>query len=171
MNIGNVGSSIEGQIAMLALETQAHEKEFERAERTAAREDLRSAIARDVDALKEQADAQLRGAIVEGALSIAGSALSGWGATKECDKPTWQSVTGKGLSELAKPIGGLAGHTYAAADAKNAQGAEEDAKSRIDDAKSAISSADAAQSNALEFLRSVARSDSATNVAILSNLA
>lgn len=161
-------TSIADEVALLLLETQERQKENEREQLSLARAEFSVALKDEVEALKSQADATFRGALVQGSLSMAGAGMSLWGAGRKLDK-TWQGTLGHGLDMLAEPLGKAASKTYAAADAKSAEGAQTAAKWQLDDARDALRDADSAQDKTLDWLSSMIDRDAATMSAILSN--
>lgn len=198
MNVGSIGSSgstyasldtsietsefnsVSGQLAVLMLESQEQRKQLEQEQLASAREDFSQALAAEVTALQEQADAAFRGALVQGSLSIAsaGFGLANVKANadfaKSCpelvpDKTTYVGVTSQGLDRLAQPLGAVAGSTYGAADAKSAQGLQQAAQWQLDDARDAVKDAEGLQDKALDWLSSMVDRDAATASAILAN--
>lgn len=163
-----VVTSLSGELAVLMLNTQEQQKQIEKQELASARHDFSEALADEVQALRAQADAAFSGALVSGAMSVAGSGLSLWGLAREEEKP-WQAVAGAGLVNASEPIGAMVGKTYGAADAKSAQGLEEAAKWQIDDARDALGSTRKLQDKALDWLSSIVDRDAATTAAILAN--
>jgi hypothetical protein len=170
-------SSVSGQLAVLMLNSQEQQKQIDQQELASARAEYKNALADEVSALREQADAQFQGALVQGSISIASAGFGlehvnrnvGMPAGRE--KSTWEGETSKGLGQLAQPLGAMAGNTYAAADAKSAQGQEESAKWRMDDARDAKKDAEALQDKALDWVSSMVDRDAATTAAVLSNKA
>lgn len=168
-------NSVSGQLAVLMLDSQEQQKQIEQQELASARADYKNALADEVSALREQADAQFRGALVQGGISIASAGFGLVHVGRNVDMPpdkemsTWQGETSKGLGQLAQPLGAVAGNTYGAADAKSAQGAEESAKWRIDDARDAKKDAEALQNKALDWVSSMVDRDAATTASVLSN--
>jgi hypothetical protein len=166
-------TSVSGELAVLMLESQEHQKEVEREQLASARHDFSEALADEVEALRDQADAGFRGAVLTGSLSVASSGLGIWGDVRSagdhpCKNP-WQSRVGDGLGQLSKPLGDVASKTYGAADAKSAEGAAQAAKWRIDDSRDALQDASSLQNKALDWTSSMSEREAATMTAILSN--
>jgi hypothetical protein len=165
-------TSVSGELAVLMLDTQEQQKQQDREQLNAARQDFTEALLREVDALREQAHAAFVGACFEGATAVASGGFGIAGALSEPGtqgKPSWQSATSDGLGRLAHPLGAQVGTNYGAADAKSASGAEEAAKWQIDDCRTAIKDADGLQNKALDWASSMSDRDAATTTAILSN--
>jgi hypothetical protein len=166
-------TSVSGELAVLMLDSQEHQKEVDRQQLASARHDFSEALANEVEALRDQADAAFRGAMLTGSLSLASTGLQAWGDVRSegkdpCKNP-WQSRVGDGLGGLSKPLGDAVGKTYGAANAKSAAGAQEAAKWQIDDSRAALKDADALQNKALDWTSAMADRDAATMTAILSN--
>ena len=187
MNVGNIGSggnqflsldadgipqgsftSVSGELAVLMLNSQEQQKQLQHEQLDSARRDFTEALNDEVQALKDGADAAFRGALFQGAMTIASSGLGVSAALSKCDHP-WQAPVAKGLGDLAQPLGTVVGTSYGAANAKSAQGVEEAAKWRLDDAHDAIKKADELQNKALDWASSMSDRDAATTTAILSN--
>ncbi len=164
----NEVTSLSGQLALLVLDSQEQQKQIAHEQLANARHDFSEALADEVQSLRDEADAAYRGALVSGALSIAGSGLSAWGTESG---PTWQKEVGDGLSRLSAPAGTVVGTNYGASEAKAAQGAQEAAKWQIDDAQDELGSARDLQNKALDWTSSMADRDAATTAAILANKA
>lgn len=164
-------SGMSEELAVLLLESEEHQKEMHREELASARDDYRTALAHEVQSLREEADAKFRGALVQGTLAAASGAAGVYGAASlpESAQTNWQLEASQGLGRLSEPLGGFAGKTYALADAKAAQGNEEAARWRLDDAREATKAADAHQSKTLDWLGSMVDRDAATTAAILAN--
>jgi hypothetical protein len=171
-NVGQSAfTSVSGELAVLMLENQQHQKQLEHDELSSARQDYGQALSNEVQSLRDQADASFRGALLQGSLAAASGAAGAWAAGAEC-KPgerTWQGATSDALGKLAEPMGKLVSKTFGAADAKSAQGAEEAARWQIDDAQSAVKDADGLQSKTLDWASSMSERDASTMSAILSN--
>jgi hypothetical protein len=161
-------TSVSGELAVLMLETQEQQKQSDRDQLQSARHDFSDALADEVQALRDQADATFRGALFAGATAIASGGMGAWAAGRDCEKP-WQGAVGDGLGKLSEPLGAAIGKNYGAANAKSAQGAEEAAKWQIDDARDASKNAKGLQDKALDWVSSMADRDAATTAAILSN--
>jgi hypothetical protein len=169
-NVSHGGvTSMSGELAVLMLENQEQQKDIAREELASARHDFSEALADEVQALRDQADAAFRGAIFTGAMSLAGSGLQVWGTARDCKEVPWQTSVGAGLNKLAEPLGGMVGKTYAAADAKAAAGVQQSAKWQMDDARDARAEAGKLQDKALDWVSSMADRDAATTAAILAN--
>jgi hypothetical protein len=162
-------SSIASEVAVLLLETQENQKQSEREQISMARAEFSDALEDEVEALKAEADAGFRGAMLQAGLTVAGAGLSLWGVGRELERATWQEKAGEGLDHMAKPLGEMASKTYARADAKSAEGVETAAKWQLDDARKALDDANASQTKALDWLGSIVDRDAATMSAILSN--
>lgn len=158
------------RLAVLMLETQEASKEADRQMLSEARRDFVDALDEEVQALKDQADAQFRGAMVSAGLAVAGGALAAWDATLDCER-SWQGATSQGLFRSAQPIGEAVGNNYGSADARSAQGAGQLAQVDMDAARSNLDDADQLQDKALDWASQVATSEAATANAILSNMA
>ena len=190
-------NSVSGQLALLMLDSQEQQKQIHEQEQAAAREDFTRELAKEVDSLRDQAEAALRSALVQGSLSIASAgfgianvkanadlqananaqadaaaASEGAADAAHCilpDKTTYAGVTAQALSNLAQPIGTYVANNDGAADAKAAQGQEEVAKWRLDAARDGAKDAKALQEKALDWVSSMLDRDAATMTAILSN--
>jgi len=160
-------TSLSGELALLMLENQEQQKEIAHEQLASARHDFSEASADEVQSLRDEADAAYRGALVSGAISIAGSGMSAWG-TAGCES-SWQTEVGKGLSELSKPLGAMVGTNYGASEAKSAQGAQEAAKWQMDDARDTFAAAGDLQDKALDWASTMVERDAATTAAILAN--
>jgi hypothetical protein len=167
-NVHGGVTSLSGELAVLMLENQEQQKDSAREGLASARHEFSEALADEVQALRDQADAEFRGAMFSGAMSIAGSGLEAWGATRDCQNP-WQERLGAGLDKLSGPLGKMVGTSYGAANAKSAQGLEEAAKWQIDDARDARGDASKLQDKALDWVSSMVDRDAATTAAILAN--
>lgn len=165
----SVFTSTSARLALLLLENQEHQKETEHQELSSARADYREALAGEVQALRDGADAAFRGALVQSAIAAAAGAASIAGACSSGETAQWEGATGKALGSLAEPIGKLAGFSYASADAKAQQGLQETAKWRLEDARDSLKDSNAAQDKTLDWLGSMNERDAATTTAILSN--
>jgi hypothetical protein len=161
-------TTLSGELAVLMLDTQEHQKQLAQEQLANARQDFSEALAAEVHALHEQADATLRGAILSGSLAAVGAGVSAWGAGRDVEKP-WQEPVGKGLSDLAQPMGSVVAKNYGSADAKSAEGAQQAAKWQIDDSRAVRSDAGVLQDKALDWLSSMVDRDAATTAAILAN--
>lgn len=161
-------TTLSGELAVLMLDTQEQQKQLAQEQLASARQDFSEALAAEVHALHEQADATFRGALLSGGLTVVGASVSAWGVGRDVEKP-WQEPVGKGLSDLSQPIGTAVGKNYGSADAKSAEGAQEVAKWQIEDARAARSDADQLQGKALAWLSSMVDRDAATTAAILAN--
>lgn len=161
-------TGLAGELAVLMLERAEQQKTLQRDQLSLARQEYEDALNAEVEALKEQADATFRGAALQAGLSVAGSGASLWGLAREQEN-TWQERLGAGLGSLAAPLGTAFSRTYAAADAKSAEGEQTAAKWQLDDAKKELDDAKANQDKALEWLGSVVDRDAATMTAILAN--
>jgi hypothetical protein len=162
-------TSIATEVAVLLLETQENQKQSEREQLSLARQEFSRALDDQVTALKAEADAGFRGALVQGGLALAGCGMSLWGIGRESKTTTWQEKLGDGLDHLAEPLGKAAGTNYGAANAKSAEGEAEAAKWQLDDARQALRDANASQGKALDWLGSMVDRDAATMSAILAN--
>lgn len=163
-----VATTLSGELAVLMLDTQEHQKQLAQEQLASARQDFSEALAAEVHALHEQADAAFRGAILSASLTVAGAGVSAWGVGRDVEKP-WQEPVGHGLSQLAQPMGSVASKNYGAADAKSAEGAQQAAKWQIDDSRAARTDAGELQNKALDWLSSMVDRDAATTAAILAN--
>jgi hypothetical protein len=161
-------TSMSGELAVLMLENQEQQKDIAREELASARHDFSEALADEVQALRDQADATFRGAMFSGAMTIAGSGMNVWATARDCKEP-WQQQVGGDLNALSQPLGAMVGKTYAGADAKSAQGLEEAAKWQIDDARDARGDASKLQDKALDWASSMVDRAAATTAAILAN--
>lgn len=163
-------TSLSGQLALLVLDSQEQQKQIAHEQLASAQHDFSEALADEVQSLRDQADAAYRGALVSGALSIAGSGMSVWGT--ECgSSATWQKEVGDGLSRLSSTAGTVVGTNYGASEAKSAQGAQEAAKWQIDAARDDRGAARDLQNKALDWTSSMVDRDAATTAAILANKA
>lgn len=162
-------TSVACEIAVLALETQENQKQSDRQQLSLARAEFSEALDDEVEALKAEADAGFRGAMLEAGLTVVGAGMSVWGAARGVKEPTWQGKSGDGLDHLAKPLGAVVGKNYGAANAKSAEGVETAAKWQLDDARKGLDDANSAQSKALDWLGSTVDRDAATMSVILSN--
>ena len=167
MNIDNVGS----RISVLILETQENNKEVDRMLLDSARQDYADALDDQVAALRAQADATFKGALVESSLVAVSGGLGAWGAARDCPDKAWQTRAAPIVGDLAEPLGTMAGHDYGGADAKRAEGELQQARWEIDDLNDNRQEAEQAQDKALEWSASLTESDAATTRAVLSNLA
>jgi hypothetical protein len=168
-NVHGGVTSLSGELAVLMLENQEQRKDSAREELASARHDFSEAVADEVQALRDQADATFRGAMFSGAMSLAGSGMEAWGSISDCEKNPWRQRLGAGLDKLSTPVGSMVGKTYGGADAKSAQGAQQAAKWQIDDARDARSDAGKLQDKALDWVSSMVDRDAATTAAILAN--
>jgi hypothetical protein len=166
-------TSVAGQLAVLMLENEQTQKDADRESLSSAREAFAEALADEVAALREQADATRTGALVEGSIGVASGALGVWGSARECDEleNPWQGPASAGLGKLADPLGQYASHNHGAADAKSAQGVQALASWEVEDRRQDIQAAGALQDKALDWLSSQIGQDAATTAAILSNKA
>ena len=164
-------NSVSAQLAVLVLDHQEQQQQLAHDEQQLARKDYRDAIDSEVHALREQADAAFRGAVVEGGISAASACFSFANAGCEAGRTTYSGATAKGLGDAARPLGALVSNTYGAADAKSAQGRQESAKEHIDDAREVLKNAEARDDKTLDWLSSMFDRDAATTTAILSNKA
>ena len=162
-------SDMAAEVAVLMVETQENQKQSDRVQLSAARAEFSEALRDQVAELKSAADAVVRGAMLQAGLSTAGAGLELWGAGRADVENPWQGKAGKGLGDLAEPLGRFAGKSYGEANAKSAEGAQTTAKWQLDDAKKAIDNADTKQGKALDWLGSMLDQDAATMTAILSN--
>lgn len=162
-------TDLASEVAVLMLESQERRKETEREQLSVARAEFSAALEDEVAALKAEADAGFRGAVLQAGLSVAGSGLSLWGVGRELKQVTWQEKAGDGLGKLAAPLGEMVSRNYGAANAKSAEGAQAAAKWQLDDARKALDDANASQTKALDWLGSMVDRDAATMSAILSN--
>jgi hypothetical protein len=166
MNVNGIGT----QLAILILETEQSKQELDRARLDDARQDFAQALSDEVQALREQADAQLRGALVEGSATLLSGGLAAGSAALECDGEAL-GLAAKTTGDLAEPLGSMFGHTYGGADAKRAQGAGQQARWEIEDLRGNLSQSGGAEDRALGWSASLGESDAATTRAVLSNLA
>ncbi len=166
-------TSVAGQLAGLMLENEETHKQIDRDGLTNARTAYAVALADEVEALREQADAARTGAIVSAGIGVAAGALGVWGSARECEELNnpWQSPAADGLGKLAGPLGAYAGRNYGAADAKSASGAREQASWEIDDLRKDIKGADATQDKALDWVSNMVSQDAAITTSILANKA
>lgn len=162
-------TSLSGELALLMLDSQEQQKEIAHEQLASARHDFSEGLANEVQSLRDEADAAYRGALVTGAISIAGSGMSAWGT--DAGDSSWQKVAGDGLSQLSKPVGTMVGTNYGASEAKSAQGAQEAAKWQMDDARDTFGAARDLQNKALDWTSSMVERDAATTAAILANKA
>ncbi len=167
MNVDNVGA----RISVLILETQENSREVDRMLLDSARQDYAEALNHQVEALRDQADATLRGAVFEGVAVAYSGVLGAWGAAEECPDTAWQTHASSLVGGLAKPLATIVGHDYGGADAKAAEGALQQARWEIDDLKENRQEAEQAQDKALDWSASLNESDAATARAVLANLA
>jgi hypothetical protein len=167
MNVSDIGA----RISVLIVETQQTHKEVDRVLLDSARQDYAGALNDEVAALRDQADATFQGALVEGSLVAISGGLGAWGAARDCPDKAWQTRAAPIVGDLAKPLGTLAGHDYGGADAKAAEGAQQQARWEIDDLSGNRQQAEQVQDKALEWSASLTESDAATTRAVLSNLA
>lgn len=168
----NTFTSVSGELAVLMLDTQEQQKQFDHERLDAARHDFTEALHHEVEALREEAHAAFVGACFEGGMAVASGGFGVAGALSDQGKlgrASWQSATSDGLGKLAHPLGTMVGTNYGAADAKSASGAEEAAKWQIDDCRDALKDADGVQNKALDWASSMSDRDAATTAAILSN--
>jgi hypothetical protein len=165
---GSEALSVSGQLAVMMLETQEHQKAVDRDMMMSARANFEDALKDEVAALKASADAARNGAWLEAGLGVVGCGTSVVGAL---DKDKALSALGTGLSESAKPLGTVAGTSYGTANAKSAEGLQQAAKWQIEDCRDAVKDADALQDKALDWASSMSDRDAATMTAILSNKA
>lgn len=162
-------TSMSGELAVLMLENQEQQKDIAREELASARHDFSEALADEVQALRDQADAEFRGAMFSGALSMAGSGMEAWASTRDCPNGSQQQRLADAFNKLSGPLGQMVGTSYGSADAKSAQGLEEAAKWQIDDARDARGDASKLQDKALDWASSMVDRDASTTAAILAN--
>jgi len=176
-------NSLSEELAVMLLNREEQQKHSEHEEVAAAREGYRAALANEVQALRNRADAEFRGALVEGGLAAASGTLGVIGAVQghqndlrreaahlaADQRPDLRTVLSDGLGKLAQPAGTLASHNHEDANAKSAEGQEEQAKWRMDDSRDAIKEAKELQNKALDWVSSMLDRDAATTTAILSN--
>lgn len=170
---GPTFTSLTGRLAVLALETQEAQQEAQRQLLAAARRDFTEALSEEVQALRDQADAALRGAVFEGALVIASGALQVGAGLEDCEseKEKWMAPAGRALSGLAQPLGAVVSHDYGAANAAQAGGEQQQASWEVADLRDALKTSDAAQDQVLSWASSMTEREADAARAILSNMA
>lgn len=147
----------------------------------AAREAQQRALAREVRSMHEAADAIRDGAILQGALSVAGGAAQCAGSTGQVgDTPNtpysgWRPVEAGGiaLSKSAEPAGDLVGdatRAHAEARAREARGDGEAAESRADEARQHRDRVERHTDTVLQLIESTLEGEQQTNLAILGNV-
>lgn len=161
-------TSVSEQLAVLVLNQQEQQKQIHHEELASARQDYQASLSNEVSALRDQADAQFTGALVQSGLT----ALSSYyGISSAVDGDKLEGEVSKAYGGLAQPLGNLVASNHGAADAKSAEGQMATAKDRIDDARDALKNADTLQNKATDWVSSMIDRDAATTSAILANKA
>jgi hypothetical protein len=163
------------ELALLALyvEADAVMGEAHREAKEQARTEQRAAMADELEALEDKADATRWGAITQGSLTAASGAFafsteltSSQAGAARCAK------TAKVLDGLAEPAGDLFGTARkedADRDATQASQEQEQAKWRADDAADAKNELEAFTDRVIEQFDQILETQDATTVAVLSN--
>ena len=167
------------ELAALLVENDFLRTEIDDQTRRAAREAERRAMAEEVKAMHEAADAIAIQALWQGGIAFAGGAAQCAGSIGQIGEPTdkhnefdaWIKG-GKGLSDIAGPAGMLMGgddKADADADAREARNAAEQAGSRAEDAAQHRERVERHTDSVLELVESTLESEHQGNLAILGN--
>jgi hypothetical protein len=173
----------EGQLAVLLLETQEAEQEVDRDNLALARSRFVEASNAQVEAMRDEADHILVGAVFEAGASLTAAGIQAGDVLmpEECDasgkllaeKP-WGEICAGGTNGLSAPLGAALGDAPAAdarADAKRAGTSAQQAEWQLSDAKDAIARSDEQQDKVTEWLRSQATSEANATAAIIAGIA
>lgn len=169
-------------LAELVVERDNQQAKLDDEELRAAHQEQRQELARQVAALHDAADDLRTGALVEAAVSVAGTAVSIYGTL---DMPTGNQkpdlaremkatvLTGKSIQDLAGPLGRVFGAAPEADDrarAKEADGRAADAGYRADQAQHHRDRVERMLDNELDTVESTLDSAAQGNLAVIANV-
>jgi hypothetical protein len=167
------------ELAVLLVENDFLRAETDDRNLRAAREAERRAMAEEVAAMHDAADAIATQAWVQGGIALASGAAQCAGSIGQIGKPTNEDEVfealgkgGEGLSGIATPAGMLLGgdeKAHADADAREARNAAEQAGWRSDDAARHRDRVERHTDSVLELVEGTLESEHQGNLAILAN--
>jgi hypothetical protein len=186
-SIGSVSGDPMVGLAVLMLENAERLGELDRRRLDDARQAMEQASHAEIEALHDAADAVVRGALVQGGLTVVGGAVSfgavwnGAGATQKNGAGGTQPVNpradaalrvGGSLGELAEPMGKLAGDVprlHAEAEAAAARQNGESAAFDADEARNGLLAEERQADAVLDRLGQILDTEAQGNLAILGN--
>jgi hypothetical protein len=166
-------------LAVLMLDGDERLAKLDAENLAAARAEQQRALEQQVSLMHEAADDIRLGAVVEGALSVGGAALSTAGCVSgpagkaRTTTQSWLGGGGQAASALAKPLGALLGsapRADAEAEAKRAEADAADARARAEEALHQRDRAEQTADKTLEALGATLESEAQGRLALIANV-